>query len=65
MQKKSYTAGRLTKETEKSASSDEVMEVGMKSSTKNVKSSPSQVAEKSCLPSVVVHIFWKFSTSGD
>ena len=33
--KKSYTAGKFTGETEKSASSEEVTEVGMKS-TKNV-----------------------------
>jgi hypothetical protein len=33
--KKSYTAGKFTEETEKSASSEEVTEVGMKS-TKNV-----------------------------
>ena len=33
--KKSYTAGKFTEETEKSASSEEVMEVGMKS-TRNV-----------------------------
>ena len=62
MQNKFYTAGKLTRETEKSAFSEEVMVVSMKSSTKNVKSSPSQVAEKSSLPSVVVLIFWKFST---
>ena len=54
--KKSYTAGKFSREIEKSASSEEVMEVDMKS-TKNVKSSPSRVAEKSCLPSVVVLIF--------
>ena len=39
------------------------MEFGKKS-TKNVESSPSRVAEKSSLPSVVVLIFWKFSPSG-
>ena len=56
--KKSYTAGKFIGETEQSTSSEEVMEVDMKS-TKNVESSPSRVAEKSSLSSVVVLNFSK------
>ena len=62
---KSYIAGKFNGETEKSAFSDEVTEVGMKS-TKMFNLGLAELMKSLAylLPSAVVLIFWMFSTSG-